>query len=81
MTMQPNGGSTKPQVFCLRSGTSDGPPTVIEFEPKEDGTVEYRVLEHDADCKQLTIRQTSMSLEEARRQWQTLMRLGYKCVA
>jgi hypothetical protein len=72
---------TAGKVFTLKCWTSDGPPTVIEFEPKQDGTVEYRVLEHDADCKQLTIRHTSMSLEEARRQWQTLMRLGYKCVA
>jgi hypothetical protein len=81
MTMQPNDGGTKSQVFCLRSWTSDGPPTDVEFEPQEDGTVAYRVLERDADCKELTIRQTSMSLEEARRQWQTLMRLGYKSVA
>jgi hypothetical protein len=72
---------TPGKVFTLRCWTSDGPPTEVEFEPKEDGTVEYRILERDADCRELTIRHTSMSLEEARRQWQTLMRLGYKCVA
>lgn len=74
----------QPVVFRLKRFGSDGPPSYVEFEPKENGTVEYRIVEVSAvDASQsVTYRQT-MTKEEARQQWQRLLQpqCGYQRAA
>lgn len=81
MTATPD---SQPVIFRLERFGSDGPPSYVEFEPKDDGTVEYRVVEVSVvdASKSVTYRQT-MTEEEARQQWKGLLqpRCGYQRVA